>query len=116
MGLAAQPDAVAGILKDPTLRGRGLPARILWIIPESNIGRRKIVTLPVRDSYRTEYKQKVTDLYERYWKAEPQCLAVSPNAQNCWVSFAETVEPFVLPNPAFTLPFLASLFTLRLLR
>lgn len=42
LGLAVQPDVLRDIARMPGFRGRGLLARILYALPTSTVGRRKI--------------------------------------------------------------------------
>lgn len=55
LGLAIQPEVLRDIARMPGFRGRGLLARILYALPTSTVGRRKIAPAPVpadiSDSY-----------------------------------------------------------------
>src|SRR5690242_6662934 len=42
LGLAIQPDVLTGLATRPAFRGRGLIGRILFVVPESGIGRRSV--------------------------------------------------------------------------
>lgn len=50
IGLCVQPDVLRELPSVKGLQGRGLLARFLWVVPPSNIGRRKTKTDPVTRS------------------------------------------------------------------
>ena len=43
----AQPSVLAGVMENGNFRGRGLTARFLYCVPESNVGHRKYRSMPI---------------------------------------------------------------------
>ena len=62
MGLAVQPDVLQGMLKNKSLRSRGLLARFLYAWPTSPVGAREIEVPPVPPGIRERYKRNVLRL------------------------------------------------------
>jgi hypothetical protein len=62
--LTVQPAVLAAIARHRVFRGRGLLARFLYALPESNIGHRKIGAAPVPDDVTENYERHVRKLAE----------------------------------------------------
>jgi hypothetical protein len=97
LGLAVQPDVLTDIAAMPGFRGRGLLARILYALPPSTVGRRKIgppaAPEPVVTAYGTNLGALVLTLAE--W-TDPAVLPLTPEANDAVLHLEETIEPRLL--------------------
>jgi hypothetical protein len=55
--LAVQPDVIAGLAEQASLRGRGFLARWLYALPDSKVGQRKTAPSPVPGAVAQDYRQ-----------------------------------------------------------
>ena len=94
LGLAVQPDVLTAIAGKPGFRGRGLLARILYAIPESTVGRRKIGTPPVPEPVATAYATTMRALVLTLadW-TDPAVLTLTPDANDAVLHLEELIEP-----------------------
>lgn len=92
--LTAQPAVLAAIARNRAFRGRGLLARFLYAIPESNIGRRKIGAAPVGEDVTENYEQHVRKLAEDLsgW-TDPAVLQLDANAHELLLATERMIEP-----------------------
>lgn len=92
--LTAQPAVLAAIARNGAFRGRGLLARFLYAVPESNIGRRRVGPPPVSDDVIDTYEQHVRKLAEDLagW-TDPAVLTLTPAAHELLLSAERTIEP-----------------------
>lgn len=109
--LAIQPDAVYKLLQSSAARGRGLLARILWSMPENNVGTRNTNPTPISQEVKAWWHDtvlkllalpKVTDyiLNEeivRYVGGEPKEVQLSSGASQVFASLIEQIEPRMAP-------------------
>jgi replicative DNA helicase len=66
-------------------------ARMLYAVPESNVGNRSLIPRPIR----AEVKQAYVDVIERMldWQPEePIVLSLDPDAYTEWKDFQRSVE------------------------
>jgi replicative DNA helicase len=66
LGLTVQPDVLKAIADMPGFRGRGLLARILYSLPASTVGHRKIRTDPVAEETAAAYDMNVRALVHTF--------------------------------------------------
>jgi hypothetical protein len=98
MGIAPQPDVVKALQDKPGFRGRGLLARFLYAMPESNLGRRTLNVSPMPDDVRDAYADLVRTILDLPWNADAEgrrcahVLKLSPEALDLWNVFARSVE------------------------
>ena len=59
MLLTIQPEVLSGLMRNATMRGRGLCGRFLYVMCKSKVGRRVISPAPVPEAVRAEYRQFV---------------------------------------------------------
>lgn len=59
LGLTVQPEVIRGLGDKRAMRGLGLLGRLIYAMPESTVGRRKINPLPVPASVNTTYHERV---------------------------------------------------------
>ncbi len=94
LGLAVQPDVLRQIARMPGFRGRGLLARILYALPDNNVGRRKVGTSPVpyelQETYDANVKTMVASLAE--W-TDPAVLLLKADAAKLLLDFEADLEP-----------------------
>ncbi len=66
--MAVQPDVVSGLAARREFAGRGLLARMLFVIPTSNIGFRNIDPPPVPGNVEHSYSQNIERLFEEVYE------------------------------------------------
>ncbi len=104
LGLTVQPEVIHGLSEKPGFRGLGLLARLLIVIAESLVGRRKSNPPPVPPKVRDTYAQNVHSLLElRPEQAscseyDPHELRLSPEAERLRLDFADWLEPQLAPT------------------
>ena len=108
LGLAVQPDVINGLAGNPGFRGRGLLARFLYSLPESNLGYRRTTDTP-------EMPESVRAIYEKVIRAlltlqpaglngkepVPHTLRLDASAQCLFGKFRQEVEVQLRPGEAF---------------
>ena len=93
LGVCTQPAALAALAAIPGAAGRGLLARFLFSIPESNIGRRDTKPAPADPQAHTDYAMNLSSLILSLWdQAEPAALTLTPAASRLLDAVAEDVE------------------------
>lgn len=104
LGLMVQHSVVAGLARSDAFRGRGLLARILWALPESKLGRRRIAPPPVPEDVRGRYETEIEDLAEGLagWLGDPALLILSPEAEEQVQALEADIEPQLGPDGALS--------------
>ena len=99
LGLTVQPDVLKAIADMPGFRGRGLLARILYSLPASTVGHRKIRTDPVAEEMAAAYDMNVRALVHTFaeW-TDPAIIQLTPEAAELLLAAAETLEPRLAPD------------------
>jgi len=101
LGLAVQPEVLTTIAGMPGFRGRGLLARILYSLPTSTLGRRRIGPPPPPDhvagAYAANLRALVLDLAD--W-TDPAVLPLSADAAAAVLQFEAELEPQLAPGAA----------------
>lgn len=101
LGLAVQPEVLTTIAGMPGFRGRGLLARILYAMPTSALGRRRIgppAPAPeVADTYVSTLRRLILDLAD--W-TDPAVLPLTPEAAAAVLQFEAELEPQLAPGAA----------------
>lgn len=94
MGLAVQPSVLEDIARVKGFGDRGLLARFLYCLPESMVGRRKILPDPIPDDVATTYETNVTALTLGLadW-TDPAVLQLSDDAHDALVTWEKSHEP-----------------------
>jgi replicative DNA helicase len=94
LGLAVQPEVLRDIARMPGFRGRGLLARILYALPTSTVGRRKIAPPPVPTDVADAYDVRVRAMVARLADlTEPTLLTLRPEADDQLRQFEAELEP-----------------------
>jgi hypothetical protein len=98
LALAPQPDVLATLSDKPGFRGRGLLARILYGLPLSPIGFRKLNACPCSPTIEAAYSAGIERLLrltpptdeDAQW--QPWRLTFDPNAYSSWKDFQRSIE------------------------
>jgi replicative DNA helicase len=103
IGLTVQPETIRGLAAKPGFRGRGLLARILYSLPNSILGRRKIDAPPVPEEIRAQYHEKIGALLsirlrvDEDGNAVPRHLTLDDSARASFSTFMAWLEPQLAP-------------------
>ena len=101
LGLAIQPDVLRemGFGSKRGFRGKGLLARILFVVPESNIGKRDVTRRAViPETVKAAYAEGLTRLLaipprlDEQGREIPRYLRLDSEARAAWLTFADWVE------------------------
>ncbi|MFI7438350.1 YfjI family protein [Nonomuraea indica] len=99
MGLAVQPEIIADIAGMPGFRGKGLLGRILYSLPKSNVGYRRIDPPPVPEHvaarYDTNLQQLTIAMHD--WD-DPARLVLSPDAAAIFTEHRRRTETRLRPH------------------
>lgn len=98
MALTVQPDVLRGIMRNDTLKGRGLLARFLYCIPTSKVGARRIECNGIPESVRMKYEANMRIMFNTTPGDEPHILKLSPEAYQLSVQFAKELEPRLIDD------------------
>lgn len=99
IGLAVQPGVIRQLAEKPEFRERGLPARFLYGMPVTWVGKRLIAAPPVPETVRAAYHRCVRAVLELpRFKGEdghalPKELRLSDEASTAFVEFEIRLEP-----------------------
>ncbi|MEU6997219.1 YfjI family protein [Nonomuraea sp. NPDC046570] len=99
LGLAVQPEIIADIATMPGFRGKGLLGRILYSLPTSNIGYRRIDPPPVPEHVAARYDANLQQLTigMHDWD-DPARLLLSPDATEVFTEHRRTTETRLRPH------------------
>lgn len=97
VGLTVQPQVVKSICKNKTFRGRGLLGRILFAIPNSNIGSRSFDEAPMDEECRELFHVAMKAILNQPGlslenKPKRHVLKVCPEAYEKWKEYAKGIE------------------------
>lgn len=94
-GLALQPEVFEEVAASRRFRASGLLARFLYVIPESNVGRRDVRSrAAVPDLVLEEYQRRIFSLLENVPVVigRPRVLPMTEPALELWADFAQEIE------------------------
>lgn len=97
MGLTVQPEVIHSICKNKKFRGKGLLARFLYVIPNSNIGTRTFEEHPMNKQLSQHFQSMLWSILN-HKKAQEEgsngkhVLYLEPNAYQKWLDYAKAVE------------------------
>lgn len=94
--LMVQPEVIAAALSNNVFRGRGLTARFLYCMPETQVGERKFVSKPIGDDLYAAYERAVINLLQDEYPEKPEIITLSPEAFRMITEFAEDLEPKIV--------------------
>lgn len=94
LALSPQPAVLNGLVNVPGFRGKGLLARLLYVLPQSPLGYRSLDTQPVPLEVRGAYHQAITRLLQLRSQedGQPQSLHFTDEALREWKEFQRHVE------------------------
>lgn len=100
IAITAQPEVLSSIARNQQFRGRGLLARFLYSVPESNIGRRIIGAPHVPEDVENTYVEKLSELAVEMheWKDEPAVITLSPAANELLLDTERRIEKQLAPG------------------
>ncbi|MDL2259699.1 DUF3987 domain-containing protein [Deltaproteobacteria bacterium OttesenSCG-928-K17] len=96
--LSAQPDVLSGLAQTSSFRGRGLLGRMLFLLPKSMVGTRRMETTPIPGQIRETYRATLLHLLNLPWaensNGEPTYypLRLESAARHLWLDFAAGIE------------------------
>lgn len=99
IGLAVQPGVIARLAEKPQFRERGLPARFLFGLPFTFVGRRQIAPPAMPEAVRAAYHATITVMLQlpHFVDAQgdplPKDLELTPEAEQLVQRFEERLEP-----------------------
>ncbi len=91
--LMAQPSVLAGVMENDNFRGRGLTARFLYCVPESNVGKRKYRSKPIPDEVYRKYDALIRNILEDETSARAETITLSKEADEMLEEFSDELEP-----------------------
>ncbi|MCF8046389.1 MAG: DUF3987 domain-containing protein [Desulfarculaceae bacterium] len=103
--ISPQPEVLANLPSKPGFRGRGLLARLVYVLPESLLGRRKPQGQAVPEHVSRAYAaalHKLLDL-DTGTEGEPleHCLRLEPSAHAAWCEFSKAIEAELVDGGRF---------------
>lgn len=98
--LMAQPSVLAGVMENGNFRGRGLTARFLYCVPESNVGKRKYRSQPIPPETYAAYADCINNILSDEPEDAPVVITLSPEADALLEAFSEELEPKLKTNYA----------------
>jgi len=96
--LTAQPEVLSGLAQTSSFRGRGLLGRMLFLLPKSLVGQRRLETTPVPSQIRERYRGTLLHLLNLPWTMngndDPTYypLRLEASARHLWLDFANSIE------------------------
>jgi replicative DNA helicase len=99
LGLAVQPEVIRDIAGMPGFRGKGLLARLLYSLPPSNIGTRRVGAPPVPEHVSARYQDSIRQLALTLagWD-DPARLPLTPAAAGALTGLEAATEPRLHPD------------------
>jgi replicative DNA helicase len=100
VAVTVQPDVISGLATKPGFRGRGLLARILYSLPPSKLGSRKVDAPGVPTHVTAAYHHAVTGLLRAFDPERPsrRILTLDPGADRARATYAQRLEPRLGPD------------------
>jgi hypothetical protein len=94
MVLAVQPDVLTSLSTKPGFRGRGLLGRFLFVLPPSNLGKRKGNAERMDSFTLTNYESAIANLLEQGHRenAGQVMLELEPYSYTAWQDFSNEIE------------------------
>ena len=98
IGLSPQPEVLRGLAHKPGFRGRGLLARIIYLIPESPLGYRTLQTDPIPEPVNKSYSDGLKTmldwptLIDKFGQETQHLLRLTKEAKTEHLAFARAIE------------------------
>lgn len=93
MMLMAQPSVLAGVMGNDNFRGRGLTARFLYCVPESNVGNRRYRSEAIPEDVYRNYERCIRGILKDEPYDAPKVITLSDEADAMLEAFSEEIEP-----------------------
>lgn len=94
LGLTVQPDVVRSLAGETEARGRGLLARMMWVIPDDVIGYRDSDVKVSAEAAQAAWVANVGRIAGRFWPLEtPETLHFNAEAEEAVTGLLAEVEP-----------------------
>jgi replicative DNA helicase len=93
VGLMIQPAVLRIIGDNREFHGRGLLARVLYALPDSRLGHRKIAAAQVLVPVRNAYNDCITKLAKGLWETDSAVLTLTPKALEAIRTIEAAIEP-----------------------
>ncbi len=103
LGLTVQRQVLTSFAESPELRGKGLLARFLWAVPESNVGWREVDPPPITLDVCNAYARTISTLLDLPAELDergaplPRVLPFTEEAIDAFVAFRRKLEPRLRP-------------------
>ncbi len=104
LGLTVQRQVLTSFAESPDFRGKGLLARFLWVVPESNVGWREVDPPSMTPDVCNAYEMTVRTLLDLPGELDdesgapvPRVLAFTEEAYAVFVAFKQRLEPRLRP-------------------
>ncbi|MFE2494217.1 DUF3987 domain-containing protein [Streptomyces scopuliridis] len=99
IGITPQPAVLQDLAGAPGARDRGLLARFLYALPASNLGYRKIRTIPVPEAVAQRYHARLSGLlHTLYALPEPVTVPLTPQADRAVEALQDRLEVALRPE------------------
>ncbi|WP_338072643.1 YfjI family protein [Halopolyspora algeriensis] len=98
IGLAVQPDILAGLAEAKQFRSTGLLARFLYALPESLVGNRKSEPDPVPEQVAADYSDAVKNLATSVRSSDVAEMKLSEPARALLNEYRDQIEPRLHPE------------------
>lgn len=98
--LLAQPSVLAGVMENGNFRGRGLTARFLYCVPETNIGKRKYRSKAIPDAVYRRYERCIREILADDPDEAPRVITLSAEVDAMIEAFSEELEPMLVTDYA----------------
>lgn len=104
LALTVQPAVLESIGRNESFAGRGLLARVLFTLPPSTVGRRRIAAPPVPAPVQTAYGATIQALATELagWSDDPAMLVLTPEASAVMLAAEHEHEPRLAPGGALS--------------
>ncbi len=89
----AQPKVLEGVMENGNFRGRGLTARFLYCVPESNVGKRRYRSAAIPEEVYRRYDLCIKNMLTDEPDNAPRIIKMSHEADKMLEAFSEELEP-----------------------
>lgn len=100
--VTAQPSVLQGLANQPSFRGRGLLARVNYVVPRSMLGFRALVDSPIPEGVEALYDAAITALLDKsVLGGDLRRLTFAQNAYEEWKHYQRHMETEMRPGGGF---------------
>lgn len=100
MCLGVQPSIIRALGQNTAMRGRGLIGRVIFVLPDSMLGKRLINPPPMPADIKADYRRIILFLsdMEAPMPGEQRIIRLSPDALSLFNAFRQELEPMLAPD------------------